>query len=189
MVEGFPCGRARLWLPDGRLQRECFYVDLISLSPAAYARAQKLDPTLPQYPELNRKGYRQKRRISERHLEDLFIRSLLEEPGIVEARRWLDHEGKKPGLKYSLGRFSSRRAALKFVEAAYGAGATRVWVPKTLLDKQGNKFADVLLVGLPTDPKARRKLRAVCGIVLTKVLGSITPKKDRGEKWILIGMW
>ena len=188
MVDGLPCGRTRLWISDRKLLRESFYLHGKPVSRARYARAQKLDPALPHYPGLTRTGCR-KPNVPGRHVEDLYIRGLLKDPTLVEAREWFGADGATAGLKHSLGRFSSRRAALEFVDAVYTAGASQVLIPGTQRDRQGNKLAEVILVELPKQPAARRQVRNACGIVLRKDLGSLTPTKDRREKRLLIGMW
>ena len=167
LVDGLPCGRTRLCISDGKLLRESFYLGGKPVSRARYARAQKLDPALPHYPGLTRTGCR-KPNIPRRHVEDLYIRGLLKDPTIAEAREWLGGDGATQGLKHSLGRFRSGRAAREFVDAVYTAGATKVPIPGTQLDPQRNKFAEVILVSLATQLTVRRRVRNSCGMALRK---------------------
>lgn len=188
LAEGVTCGRTRLWLGDGTLHGEDFYKYGRTVTRAAYAKAQELDRNLPRYPGLTRKGYRRPN-VPESYIEDLFVKTLLKDPNLAEAREWLAAPGGKTDSRRSLGRFRSKRKATQFVEAVYSAGALKVWVPGVYKDKRGNEFADVCVVQLPKSQVARLKVRRVSRLIVRQKLGSITPERDRGETHLLLGMW
>lgn len=188
LAEGVACGRTRLWLSDGTLYGEDFYQYGRTVTRAAYAKAQKLDGSLPHYAGLTRKGYRRPN-VPESYIEDLFVKTLLKDPNLVEAREWLALASPKTDTRRSLGRFRSTRKATQFVEAVYSAGALKVWVPGVYKDKKGNQFADVCVVQVPKPQAARLKVRRVSRLIVRQKLGSITPERDRGETHLLLGMW
>lgn len=185
-VHGVFCGRNRIWLRDGTLLSERFYLHGKQVTAEQYRAAAKADPTLPQFRGRAGKplprGPRREQRIHR-----TFVRGLLGKPNRVEAREWL-HRDATDKTGWSLGRFKREADASRFVEALYQAGATAVIVPDIYTDKRGNPFADGLLVKLPKPPERRRAVRKACGQLRQQKLGSVQPEADIGESHLFLSM-
>jgi hypothetical protein len=179
-------GRLRLWMWDGTLVQETYYISNVDVTRAAYLKAARKYPDWPQHegepagqvaregPALKRKGHQ------------LFIESLLEQTH-AEARQWLS-ETKNPDLR-SLARFRTAKAALRFVETLYAAGAETVIAAVIYAGRRGKQFADRLLVKLPKASAKRKALRKVCQDLCAKRGGAFLPdQKDMGESHLYINL-
>ena|SRR5215213_3484029 len=84
-----------------------------------------------------------------------------------EALDWLTESSRDAALASN--RFSTTRKAIRFVERLYALGSPYVRVPEDsidatpeTIDTEGGAYADALVVSLPTDRLARRRVLAVC---------------------------
>jgi len=185
-VRGEFCGRNRIWLRDGTLLSERFYLYGRQVKPAEYAKAVAGDDSLPHDTDLPAKLPR-KTHATQRHIHEVFVAGLLEKPNQEEARSWLA-EISKPNRERRLGHFDSQRAAAAFVESLYQAGADEVIVPGPYLDEDGNEFADTLLVRLPRAEAARARIRRACAALRRQSLGWLQPDSDIGENHLYLAM-
>ena len=185
-VAGVFCGRNRIWLRDGTLLSERYYLHGKPVTAEQYRVAAKADPTLPQFRGRAGKplppGPKREHRIHR-----VFIRGLLNKPNRAEARKWLQRDETNK-TRRSLGRFKREADAARFVEALYRAGGTKVIVPDIYADKRGNQSADALLVKLPKSPALRRAVRKVCGRLRQQKLGSVQPETDISESHLFLTM-
>ena len=115
----------------------------------------------------------------ERKDYDLFIQSVFEKPDHAEARAWLKAETRTKSR--SLAKFATTKAALKFVEQLYVAGADAVIIAAIYAGKRKKLFADWLLVKLPQSKSKRAVLRKICQNFCKKRRGACLPGKDIGE--------
>jgi hypothetical protein len=179
-------GRMRLWLRDGTLVQETYYISNVDVTRAAYLKAARTHPDWPQHkgqpagrvaregPALKRKEY------------EFFIESLLEKSH-AEARQWLS-AAKNPDLR-SLSRFRTAKAALRFVETLYAAGAEAVIAAVIYAGRRGKQFADRLLVKLPKASAKRKALRKICQDLCDKRGGALLPdEKDIGESHLFLNL-
>lgn len=104
-----------------------------------------------------------------------------------EARQWL-YENKNP---YPLAgnRFDGKKEAQTFVEELYQAGAVRVVVKVDYdepwrIEKEGGPYADVLIVLLPQDRDARKRLFAVEAREAQRE--GFDPSRDTGQKHLFL---
>jgi len=185
-VHGEFCGRNRIWLPDGTLLTEQFYLHGLAVSAEAYYAAATKDKTLPRFrgKPVKLTG---KNRVKPIHIHHVFVDSLLEKRSQCEARKWL---AKKTGdqTARSLGRFNRENDAAKFVEALYQAGAVEVIAPALYRNQARDQFADCLLVQLPKNAARRKAVRQVCGQLRTRRLGAVQPDKDIGESHLYLSL-
>ena len=185
-VNGEFCGRNRIWLRDGILIAERFYLHGRQVKPAEYAKAATKDESLPRYTEPPAK-LPSKTPTTQRHIHQVFVGGLLEKGNQREARFWL-HQQRGAKKKHLLGHFDSQRAAGAFVKSLYEAGAAEVIVPRIYQDADGNEFADALLVRLPKTRSARIRVRKACALLREQSLGSFQPDSDIGEEHLYVGM-
>jgi hypothetical protein len=176
-------GRTRTWLRDGTLVQETYYISNVDVTRAAYLKAARKHPDWPQHEgqpagRVAREGPALKRKEHE-----LFIESLLEKSH-AEARQWLSAT-KNPDLR-SLARFRTTKAALRFVETQYAAGAEAVIALPIYAGRRGELFADWLLVKLPGAPSKRRALRTLSQDFCNKRDGALLPEKDFGESHLFL---
>ena len=122
---------------------------------------------------------------TEKHIHEVFVRSLLAQKNRAEAGEWLKSGG---NAVHSLGRFKRVSDALKFVEALYEAGATEVIAPDIYASKTGDQFADCLLVKLPRIAAKRKAIRKVCAALPKRKLGAFLPDKDFGETHLFLSL-
>jgi hypothetical protein len=120
---------------------------------------------------------------TEKHIHQVFIRSLLAQKNRAEAGKWLESGGK---AARSLGRFKRTTDALKFIGSLYKAGATEVIAPDIYASKAGDQFADCLLVKLPRIAAKRKAIRKVCAALSKRNLGAFQPDKDIGESHLFL---
>ena len=179
-------GRMRIWLRDGTLVQETYYISNVDVTRAAYLKAARKYPDWPQHEgepagRVAREGPALKRKEHE-----LFIESLLEKTH-AEARQWLS-AAKNPDLR-SLARFRTAKAALRFVETLYAAGAETVIAAVIYAGRRGKQFADRLLVKLPKASAKRKALRKICQDLCAKRGGALLPdQKDMGESHLFINL-
>ena len=185
-VHGDFCGRNRIWLCDGTLLTERFYLHGLAVSAETYRAAAAKDKALPKFrgKPANLTG---KNRVKPLHIHRVFVDSLLEKRSQREARKWL---AKKTGDKTarSLGRFKRENDAAKFVEALYQTGAVEVIVPDIYRNKARDQFADCLLVQLPRSAAKRKAIREVCLQLRTRKLGAVQPDEDIGESHLYLSL-
>lgn len=183
-VHGDFCGRNRIWLRDGTLLTERFYLHGLAVSAETYRAAAVKDKALPKFrgQPANLTG---KNRVKPLHIHRVFVDSLLEKRHQREARKWL---AKKTGdqTARSLGRFKRKNDAAKFVEALYQAGAVEVIVSDIYRNKARDRFSDCLLVQLPRSAAKRKAIREVCAQLRTRKLGAVQPDTDIGESHLYL---
>jgi hypothetical protein len=175
-------GRNRIWLRDGTLLSERFYLVGHVVSAEKYREVAAQIKALPKF-----RGKPAKPRVKPLHIHRVFVRSLLEKHNQREARKWLT---KKTGDKTarSLGRFKREIDAAKFVEALYQAGAVEVIAPDIYRSKARDQFSDGLLVQLPKSAARRKAIREVCALLRTRKLGAVQPDSDIGESHLFLSL-
>jgi hypothetical protein len=183
-IAGEFSGRSRLWLRDGTLISDRVVLSGRPVTRAEYHRAMLKEPRLPKF-----RGWPAKlpprNRAWHKHLQHVFVRGLLSKRNQSEARSWLKAGGKTRRLA---GRFKRESDALKFVEELYSAGAVKVIVTEIYHNKNGDQFADNLLVQLPKATAARRAVRKVSQQLQRRRLGAVEPDQDLGEVYLLLSM-
>ena len=181
-VRGDFSGRYRLWLHDGALMSEEINLHGRPVTAEEYRAARAKDKSLPM---LNGETVMPlpKTVATEKHIHEVFVRSLLAQKNRAEVRKWL-----ASGVKAvrSLGRFKRKADALIFVEALYKAGATEVIAPDIYASKTGDQFADCLLVKLPRIAAKRKAIRKVCAALPKRKLGAFQPDKEIGESHLYL---
>ena len=179
-------GRNRIWLRDGTLLSERFYLVGHVVSAEKYREVAAKFKALPKYRGKPAK-LTGKHRVKPLHIHRVFVDSLLEKPNKREARKWL---AKKTGDKTtrSLGRFKREDQAAKFVEALYQTSAVEVIVPDIYRNKARDQFADCLLVQLPRSAAKRKAIREVCLQLRTRKLGAVQPDTDIGESHLFLSL-
>jgi MORN repeat protein len=190
-VHGEFSGRNRIWLRDGTLLSERFYLNGRAVSADMYREAAANDKALPKF-----RGKPAKvppnDHATERRIHRLFVGSVLHKRDRSEARRWLQTQnGDQTGR--SLGRFKPARDAARsetgrFVNELYSAGATAVIVPDIYRDKAGKQYADSLVVRLPRNAAKRKAIRKVCAQLGKRNLGAVEPGKDIGENHLYLSL-
>ena len=183
-VRGEFCGRNRIWLRDGALLSERFHLHGRVVSAAKYREAAARDKTLPRFRGKPAK-VPPKNGATQKHIYRVFVASLLERPKHSEAKAWLHRNGGQK-FAHSLGRFKRGRAAAKFIEELYRAGAVKVIVTDIYDNKAGDQFADCLLVRLPKNAAKRKAVRRVCTQLRRRDLGAIKPDDDIGEAYLYL---
>jgi hypothetical protein len=183
-VNGDFSGRYRLWLHDGALISEEIYLHGRPVSAEVYRAARSKDKSLP---KLTGKAGKPlpKTVATEKHIHQVFVRSLLAQKNLAETRDWLQGNG---NTTRSLGRFKRESDALKFIEVLYKAGATKVIAPGIHAAKSGVQFADCLLVKLPKVAPKRKAVRKICSQLSKRKLGAIQPDKDIGETHLYLSL-
>jgi antitoxin component YwqK of YwqJK toxin-antitoxin module len=181
-VRGDFSGRYRLWLHDGALMSEEINLHGRPVTAEEYRAARAKDKSLPM---LNGETVMPlpKTVATEKHIHEVFVRSLLAQKNRAEVRKWLASGGK---AVRSLGRFKRKADALIFVEALYKAGATEVIAPDIYASKTGDQFADCLLVKLPRIAAKRKAIRKVCAALPKRKLGAFQPDKEIGESHLYL---
>jgi hypothetical protein len=178
-VRGEFCGRNRIWLRDGTLLSERFYLQGRIVGAGEYRHAAATDKTLPRFRGAPAK-VPPKIRSTQKHIYQVFIKSLLEKPRRSEAKAWFQRNGGQT-VAHSLGRFKRERDATRFIERLYNAGAAKVVAPDIYSNKAGDQFADCLLVRLPKDRAKRRAVRRICEQLHRRDLGAMKPNADIEE--------
>ncbi len=175
-------GRNRIWLRDGTLLSERFYLVGHVVSAEKYREVAAKFKALPKF-----RGKPAKPLVKPLHIHRVFVDSLLEKRNQREARKWL---AKNTGdqTTRSLGRFKRENHAAKFVEELYQAGAVEVIVPDIYRNKARDQFADCLLVQLPKNAAKRKAIRQVCTQLRTRKLGAVQPDEDIGESHLYLSL-
>jgi hypothetical protein len=185
-LRGEFCGRNRIWLRDGTLISEQFYLDGRIVSAEGYREAAMKDKTLPRFrgpparPPL-------KNRETQKHVYDVFVTTLLENPNQREARAWLQKVAGDQTAR-SLGRFRSEAESWQFVESLYKSGASGVIVADIYRNERGDQFADSLLVHLPKSAAKRKAVRRACAQLRKRRLGAVEPSEDIGEVHLYLSL-
>ena len=183
-VKGDFSGRYRLWLNDGKLMSEDIFLQGKPVTAEEYRAARAKDKLLPKL--TGKAGKPLPNTVAtERHIHEVFVRSLLAQKNRAEIRKWLESGGK---AVRSLGRFKRVSDALKFAESLYKAGATEVVAPDIYAGKAGDQFADCLLVKLPDIAAKRKAIRKVCAQLSKRKLGAFQPDKDIGESHLYLSL-
>ncbi len=179
-------GRMRIWLRDGTVVQETYYISNVDVTRAAYLKAARKYPDWPQHEgEPAGKVARDNPALKLKEHE-LFMESLLAK-NCAEARQWLG-AAKNPDLR-SLARFRTAKTALQFVETLYAAGAETVIAAVIYSGRRGKQFADRLLVKLPKVSAKRKALRKICQDLCAKRGGAFLPdQKDMGESHLFINL-
>ena len=179
-------GRMRMWLRDGTLVQETYYISNVDVTRAAYLKAARIHPDWPQHEREPAGKVARNNQALKRKEHELFIESLLEKSH-AEARQWLS-AAKTPDLR-SLARFRTAKAALRFVETLYAAGAEAVIAAVIYRGKRGKQFADRLLIKLPTASSKRKALRKICQDLCDKRGGAFLPDgKDMGQSHLFMNL-
>ena len=183
-VNGDFSGRYRLWLHDGALMSEEIYLHGRPVTAEDYRAARSKDKSLPKL--TGKAGKPLPNTVAtEKHIHQVFVRSLLAQKNLAETRDWLQGNG---NAGRSLGRFKRESDALKFIEVLYKAGATKVIAPDIHSGKSGVQFADCLLVKLPKIAPKRKAVRKVCLQLSKRKLGVFQPDKDIGETHLYLSL-
>jgi len=183
-VNGDFSGRYRLWLHDGALMSEEIYLHGRPVTAEDYCAARTKDKSLPKL--TGKAGKPLPITVAtEKHIHQVFVRSLLTQKNLAETRDWL--QGNSNAAR-SLGRFKRESDALKFIEVLYKAGATKVIAPDIHSGKSGGQFADCLLVKLPRIAPKRKAVRKVCSQLSKRKLGVFQPDKDIGETHLYLSL-
>jgi hypothetical protein len=185
-VGGAFCGRTRIWLRDGALLSERFYLHGKAVGAEEYRKAAAADKSLPRFRGKSGKPL-PRNRTTEKRMNSVFVRSLLDKPHHAEARKWLATPDDDK-TKRSLGRFKRESDAVKFIEALYRAGAVEVITPDIYRNKGGDQFADGLLVKLSKSTAKRKAVRKVCAQLRTRRLGAMEPETDIGETHLYLSL-
>jgi hypothetical protein len=110
-VRGDFSGRYRLWLHDGALMSEDIYLARQTVTAEEYRAARTKDKSLPKL--TGKAGKPLPNTVAtEKHIHQVFVRSLLAQKNRAEVRKWLKSGG---NAVRSLGRFKRESDALKFV--------------------------------------------------------------------------
>jgi hypothetical protein len=183
-VNGDFSGRYRLWLHDGALMSEEIYLHGSPVTAEEYRAACSKDKSLTKL--TGKAGKPLPNTVAtERHIHEVFVRSLLAQKKHAETRDWLQGGG---NAARSLGRFKRESDALKFIKFLYNAGATKVIAPDIHASKSGDQFADCLLVRLPKIAPKRKAVRKVCSQLSKRKLSVFQPDKDIGETHLYLSL-
>jgi hypothetical protein len=176
-------GRTRIWMRDGTLVQESYYISNVDVPRAKYLKAARHHPDWPQHDGEPAGKVARDSRSLKRKEHELFIQSLLEK-SCAEARQWLSVQN--PDLR-SLSGFRTAKAALQTVENLYVAGAKAVVIALIYRSKHGKQFADRLLIKLPKVSAKRKILRKMCQDLCASLGGALLPdKKDIGESHLFV---
>jgi hypothetical protein len=179
-------GRCRDWLRDGTLIRENYLINNQNVTRTAYLKAARKNPDWPQYEKQSAGKVARPGLALERKKHALFVQSVLEKPHYAEARAWLKAE-QRPQSR-SLAKFATTKAALRFVEQLYSAGAVAVIIAAIYAGQRKKLFADWLLIQLPAAKSKRNVLRKICQAFCRKRGGAFLPESDLGEThlWLML---
>jgi hypothetical protein len=179
-------GRMRLWLRDGTLVQETYYINNVDVSRSRYLKAAREHADWPQHEREPAGKVARETQALKRKEHELFIESLLEK-SCAEARQWLS-VAPNSDLR-SLGRFRTAKATLQFVETLYAAGAETVIAAILYMGKRGKQFADRLLIKLPKASTKRKMLRKICQDLCAKRGGALLPdEKEMGESHLFLNL-
>jgi hypothetical protein len=179
-------GRMRLWLRDGSLVQETYYINNVDVPRTEYLSAAREHPDWPQHEREPAGKVASDNQTLKRKEHELFIEFLLEN-SCAEAGQWFS-TAKNPGLR-SLAKFRTTKAALEFVETLYAAGAETVIAAVIYMGKGGKQFADRLLIKLPKASAKRKALRRICQDLCAKRGGAMLPnEKDIGESHLFLNL-
>lgn len=105
-----------------------------------------------------------------------------------EALQWLrDNPGESV---LASNRFGNTAEAIRFVEALYAAGATKVIVnDEDVVDEGGELYTDALVVYLPGDPAAHDRVVILCRQEIDREAGRSSEIEDWGEVEVVRLWW
>jgi len=185
-LRGEFCGRNRIWLHDGTLISERFYLHGRVVRADEYREAATKDKTLPKFRGQPAK-LPPKNRTTQKHIHDVFVSALLAKQNQCEAQAWFQKETGDKTVR-SLGRFKREAEASQFAQNLYGAGAANVIVPDIYRNEAGDQFADCLLVRLSRNKEKRKAIRKVCAQLRRRRLGAFEPGEDIGEGHLYLSL-
>lgn len=175
-------GRNRSWLRDGTLIQEHYLIENRNVSRAVYLKEARKHSDWPQYDGEPAGRKARDTTALQRKQYELFIAAILEKSH-AEAKCWLSGETRMEAR--SLARFRSAKAALRFVESLYTAGAEIVFAAP-IYGSRRKSFADWLLIKLPTTRPKRRAVRTICSDFHDKRGGGMLPDKDFSETHLFL---
>lgn len=184
-LNGEFCGRCRSWLRDGTLFADQIYLHGRLVTADEYRAAALTNHDLPKLGRATAKAAKQA--VTEKQLHRVFVSRLLTNPHQFEARVWLKRKRGETSGKF-LGRFKREADTARFVSALYEAGAIKVIVPDVHTNKNGDQFADCLLVRLPKAKAARSAIRKCCAMLRRRRLGAVQPDADIGETHLFLSL-
>ncbi|MDQ3816442.1 MAG: hypothetical protein M3362_01975 [Acidobacteriota bacterium] len=111
-----------------------------------------------------------------------FIRKLLDKPNKAEALSWLE-ESTDESFR-TVGELDSNERSYDLIDEVYKAGAVEVWAVEIDTYPDGHQNTGKLVVLLPSEPKARRRVFGWCGS-RAKALG-FDPDEDVGQDHLFV---
>jgi hypothetical protein len=188
LVNGRRTGKVILHMGDGE-GLEQFWINDRRVSKKRYFEATTQDKTLPQYPPepaVRRPRFpRVKRTRPPRKVSDDLPLKLLAGPNVREALAWLE-ETREPsrslGAADSVPVYASQPESLKFVKKLYRLGAVKVHAVE--IDGAANEDQNTgeLVVELPDEPEARKKVLQVCNRCVRR--HGFDPYPDTGQRYV-----
>ena len=197
LVKGSFTGRQRVWFEDGEFVASVFYIRNRKVSKKKYLEACKSDSTLPHYDEKEPAAWEAKMKrearlkkkperpnSGERKLHEKVMKRLLDNPAKAEARSWLQASSSKS--LHTLGEMENTEDSVALVNEIYETGATEVLAVEIGSSPDGVQNTGKLLVRLPDEPKARRKVLAWCNE--QNGHEGFDPDHDFGQEQVLVGL-
>lgn len=179
-------GRQRNYFEDGTLICETYWLKNNKISKKKYEAACQQDPSLPRFPdESSPQGVGSlvsynKPSAQASALSDDMILEILQKPGVIEARSWLQEDS---GGSRTLGESMSQSQSRTLVKRIYNAGAVAVYA----FDIQGNSPEDQnsgrLIIELPEIPLQRKKIFKIYNKLAWDV--GYDPEADAKQKYLL----
>ena len=170
-VNGFFTGRMRHWIMDGTLSSECYLIENRDVSRQKYLAAARKNPAYLPAPadklRVSRAANLDKRQFA------LHIQWLLSLENQCEAREWL----KAGAAKRSLGLLNFKQAQ-QLVKKIYATGAHQIIVVNIYHGKSGKQFSDQLVIKMPGELRARRRIHKLLGDFPAKIRGAAVPEPE-----------
>jgi hypothetical protein len=177
----------------GELSYIQYWLENKKVSRKRYEAACQKDPRLPRFGDdrelgptwlqtMKKKGRIKPEKAREpKQSPDERTQKILQRPDAVEALSWLKERRDPPRW---LGEATDQDESIDFVERLYRLGAVKIQAAKIDGDPHVGHSASLLVVELPDDKAARRKLLRVCG-KLSEKLG-FDPTRDTGQRYQLL---
>jgi hypothetical protein len=176
-------GRLRLWLSDGTLVAETFHIEDKTVPRSVFLKTAATNPDWPQYNHEPAGKIARRTRALDRKLISLFA-DMACDSGSMEAKQWLTEPVKR--MRRLLPKFRTPKAALRFVESLYAAGAESVTVARIYPNSNRKEYPDWLVITLPSAKSARQVIRKICEESIRTTDKVIGPEADIGEKKLLL---
>lgn len=186
LVGGAWTGRQRTYFPGGELIGETYWLNSKQVSKKKYLEACKKNPSLPRYDDepqakvdvtTRPKGPTAQ---NESEQEDSLTEQLVAAPGSREVLEWLQ-EG--PATR-TLGELATREASIELVKEVYDLGASKVMAVKIDRYPDGQENTGKLVICLPKEKVARKKLFAWAAEKAEKQ--GYDPEPDAGQKHLFV---